>query len=464
MNIVISKTITEQGKIIKLEIVKRTFYPNCKLAFILVSYYHNKRAEQQEDSLINGNFPLNKMDEAVVFYKKVVNYADPKSRDNKELLEKELSLGAYSLSDIKKHFNDYFTIKTNQTKTFIAFHDPCLDGFLSGLLMLDFIKQRAKHNKSDEVDNLVITPVNYNNEPIPAEKGDTILLVDFSYPVEVLEWYIESGVEVIIFDHHKTFIESFTNWKYSGKSKVQGKLAYNDKIKDVEDKRSGAGLVLESVMRFPHTFANLEWLGMDVLKTIMLAESYDLWLHDGDHSRDETYLSFWFKDWRKKNKETFDKLKEDERHSAKLFSDLCDDFVSSLLEDKLKHGKTIVEPICESIRELVKDAVLVKLLEDHPKGVNIGFIPGEKPGKLDISLTGSILVKECGYDVALMEAINKDGKIVYSLRSNQFGKNVNVGEISAKLKEKGLALNGGGHHNAAGFEIKAETKIFKTIE
>lgn len=121
-------------------------------------------------------------------------------------------------------------------------------------------------------------------------------------------------------------------------------------------------------------------------------------------------------------------------------------------EDKIKKGKKLVEDKVYLIRKLCEKAIEVRSTVID-KDIKVGFIPGEDPAKLGISMTGSTLVKEFGYDVAIMEAkVGKD-TIVYSLRSDKNAKNVDVSAICQKLKDLGIAITGGGHRNAAGVTL-----------
>lgn len=63
-----------------------------------------------------------------------------------------------------------------------------------------------------------------------------------------------------------------------------------------------------------------------------------------------------------------------------------------------------------------------------------------------VSEAGNDLVRDGRYDVAVLWFERGDGMIQFSLRSNKLGSNVDVSAIAK-------AHGGGGHHNAAGFQV-----------
>ena len=85
--------------------------------------------------------------------------------------------------------------------------------------------------------------------------------------------------------------------------------------------------------------------------------------------------------------------------------------------------------------------------------VELGVLDGHSTGVLNIpyvgvSEAGNAIVK-LGYDVALAWHESNGGRIKFSLRSNKEGANVDVSAIAKKF-------GGGGHQNAAGFELHIE--------
>ena len=363
---------------------------------------------------------------------------------------------------------------------YIIYHDSCMDGFIAGMLT---------HYKAiyDGIpgDSIIMFPSQYGGSiPTDIKSGDNVTIVDFSYPKEELLELVKNNVNVTVVDHHKSFIETFEE-SLTEESKAlpyfevcscpngdkhslftdkieednqKGKIVFylsnnEDAKKPSLYKRSGAGLCADLLQNntqfteFLKSFAR-----KDIIEIIRLAQQYDLWLHNGETHHDCTYLSFWFYDWYKEVEAIRKRLLTNPSQSNNDFIMLKTLFNMISFEDKIKKGKKLVEDKVYLIRKLCEKAIEVRSTVID-KDIKVGFIPGDDPAKLGISMTGSTLVKEFGYDVAIMEAkVGKD-TIVYSLRSNQNAKNVDVSAICQKMKDLGIAITGGGHRNAAGVTL-----------
>ena len=89
-------------------------------------------------------------------------------------------------------------------KNYILFHDNCMDGWYSGVMA--FLK--AKYDGNREV---VPLAVQYGQDPAVASSGDLVTIVDFSYKADVIDAYVDSGVNVCLIDHHETAIIDLIN-------------------------------------------------------------------------------------------------------------------------------------------------------------------------------------------------------------------------------------------------------------
>src|SRR5260370_778130 len=83
----------------------------------------------------------------------------------------------------------------------VIYHSPCLDGFGAAWCFHHFFNRTNDHNP------VSFHPAVYGDEP-PDVSGCLVYIVDFSYPLEVLEVMArEQAARIHILDHHKSFAE-----------------------------------------------------------------------------------------------------------------------------------------------------------------------------------------------------------------------------------------------------------------
>lgn len=382
---------------------------------------------------------------------------------------------------------------------YLVYHDSCLDGFLSG--MIAYYKAKFMGVK-----NLVVVPANYSDTPIDPENAESVVLVDFSYPMPFLLDYMDKGIHVTVVDHHKTFIDSFlsfdeglqhpdlltkqwskreqehymtyhpvsgrplfTNMDIKVDDQIRSNFSFylnNNEIADKNSERvhSGASLCFhiatsESVGEAVKQIL-VEKTGGDIYETVRLARTHDLWLHKGDEKSDAYALSHWFKKFHKANRDYIEEMKTSPDKSAEMFEHLLEAFNNTGLFNKIAAGEEDLAALAEQLEALSKsDAVKeVQLKLSHPEGVRVCYVEGEEAKRLGISIVGSFMVTKKGWDVAIMDAVSNDEKHVYSLRSNEQGSNVDVSAICQSYFKADLALSGGGHKNAAGVAFAADKK------
>lgn len=262
--------------------------------------------------------------------------------------------------------------------------------------------------------------------------------------------------------------------------KFAGYLAYSDAEGKTDiSKRSAAGIIYQKLRSiFPGTSGNQFKfvLGNDVGQLVELAQSHDLWLHDGDYTDKAMQLSYWFKHFKEETDDitkslqelpnlSADKLLRHSELSVALFELLRKNFLSTTLNEKLAIGKEILDKDVFIIKEILKDTKTVKLNDGICSDVKVGYIHDERLKKVGVSLTGSIMVRDGGYDVAILSTPNhpEQSDIIYSLRSNDKGSNVDLTNITKHFVSKGIASTGGGHVNAAGMKVKKELSFFEII-
>lgn len=83
------------------------------------------------------------------------------------------------------------------------YHGNCADGF-SGAWVV-----RRAHQEGGYGQGLSFHPGVYQTEP-PDVTGKDVILVDFSYPRDVMEGIVERAESVLVLDHHKTAQEALT--------------------------------------------------------------------------------------------------------------------------------------------------------------------------------------------------------------------------------------------------------------
>lgn len=82
-------------------------------------------------------------------------------------------------------------------KILVIYHAECPDGFAAA-----YVAWKAL-NKSGE-DTVEFCPGIYQQPPPPFEDGTVIVIVDFSYPKDVLAQMAQRAKSIVVLDHHKT--------------------------------------------------------------------------------------------------------------------------------------------------------------------------------------------------------------------------------------------------------------------
>lgn len=377
-------------------------------------------------------------------------------------------------------------------RNIILYHDNCMDGFVAGMIA---------HTKAiyDGLSNIVMVPVNYNEVEFHAERGDNVVMVDFCLEPEHIALLRLQGVHVTVVDHHETQIAalalanfgeygsqadhniSYTCDCHERNSHFFSKLLleqpesnrirgdYRAFLSDNRDqspqrKECGASMSFalagkdEDFYKFMLTYLTVKrpgtGLNYELNRTIDLVRTHDLWLHDGKPDHDANYLALWFKHFYRQQKEQVKLMKERPSLSFKIFAQIKALWLLTPLVEKLEFGEQLANRMIAESRLMCASAFEVQVNSPEWRqnpDVRVGFIPGDFK-TANISMTGSILVKEYCYDVAVMFAINnaEDSTVTLSWRTDQYGKNIDAGGFCAELVKNGHAIKGGGHRNAAG--------------
>lgn len=294
----------------------------------------------------------------------------------------------------------------------VLYHKNCSDGMMSAVLL------SIHYRENDEKANFIA--VNYN-EPMPEIAGTDVVIVDFSYPPEVLEAASKVATSITMLDHHLTAAKQwggykrFTHWCADGTG-CEMHLT-------LKEERSGAGLTWEYIQEeiggFSSVYFNEEPNAHRIvgkLKRVMLAvEDRDLWKFSLPDTAVicealkaipltiEAWTSFIL------------------RSSAEEFN------------DSLKTAETILATKERQAQALAKKAV-IKTLKGIPFPIPVVNCSAEVTSRV-----GEILYAE--HPAALMWASN--GEFAFcSFRSNE----VDVSVLAAQF-------GGGGHTAAAGFRM-----------
>ena len=283
------------------------------------------------------------------------------------------------------------------TLPLIIYHDNCADGF--GAAWAAYKKFGA--------DGAEYLPMNYNDKRVELEgdklkfpvdlTGRNVYILDFSFSPKIIEAMLHLTATLTWIDHHKTAFESFnldaTNpWHFIA-----------------------AGIGLHAILDPNKSGCVLAWEhfhpGENIPGLLKYIEDRDLWR------------------W----------LYPDTRNIAtglrsKPFSFEWFDFANENLSDVVKKGKAMNELFDQQLADITKKHI--PTLIEGQLGRSVNCTPQFA------SEAGNILAKESG-TFGMTWMINSKGMANVSLRS--------VGDYDVSAIAK--AFSGGGHRNAAGFEV-----------
>lgn len=313
-------------------------------------------------------------------------------------------------------------IQLNPAKVLIAYHAHCIDGFTSAWVAAKAMQKQGKvfdlvpmeYGEKDSVRLLHKLTVETNYVEL--------LVVDFSLSMDALA-YLQEDVPklgVTILDHHKTAFERY----------------FPEVAKNLTPKTQSLGIIHGADIRLNNNEcgASIVWGHFNPYcpqpAIVTYVEDYDLWRFElGDSTRYvNSYLSS-----RPKTLAEWDRLAESLATNPTL---ICD------------AGKLIYDAFIDECKEYAEEAVSVMLL--GKEGLVVAC-----PGKY-ASRVGNILAVHSGTFGATYippseaDLLSTGHSVKWSIRSN------GDYDVSAIAK----ILGGGGHKNAAGFELSdAESAI-----
>lgn len=292
-------------------------------------------------------------------------------------------------------------------KTYVLYHGNCWDGFCAAWVARKVLGDNAEY-----------IPVQYG-QPEPAmECGSTVYLLDFSYKRQPMRNLLSQMQQVIVLDHHKT-----------AQAELAGLVDEFTMRPDLINNIPG------SILPFIHfnmgkSGGRLAWdyfFGNEYAKKYANAEELRPWLVDYTEDRD---LWRWRLDWSREINAWL--------RSWPLDFAAWDKFAG-------------ISPGCEAWDMRVdaggailrREAQIVAEHVDHAREI-------EMDGHTILAVNATVLFSDIAGELAKGRPFGacyfdrQDGKRQWSLRSDADG--VDVSEIAKRH-------GGGGHKNAAGFEV-----------
>lgn len=305
----------------------------------------------------------------------------------------------------------------NYKPDLVLYHANCADGF--GAAWACWMRWR---------DACQYTPASYGQEP-PDVTGKHVLLVDFSYKLDVLREMGRKAASVIVLDHHKTAEADLSDWAIDD---VAGMFwAGDDPLAAVRVNDEYVGQPIAALFDMNKSGARLAWEFCheeDAPDLVTLIEDRDLWRFTDERTKP---FSLWlrarpfdFAEWEMIAQEMND---ADDSHrimteaaAMQTFSDQCVTDIASRARTVLIAGFKVPAVDC--------------------------------PPNFASEVCHALLVKNPGAPFAAAYSDNPNGKRGWSLRSQDHCKDVS--EIAKQF-------GGGGHRNAAGFGVDLPPDAFR---
>lgn len=241
-------------------------------------------------------------------------------------------------------------------------------------------------------------PCNYSDPPLNV-KGDDVFIVDFSFKRPILEQMRKDANSLVILDHHKTAQEALQDFPGA--------------IFDME--RSGAGITYDFL--YPNNNRYIRGSRLDSL--VCFIEDRDLWRFQLPNSKE---VNAWIQSW--------------DIDLATWIDEVGKHFSEDLANTE---GKSLLRIENKYVKQIAANARLKRINEYMAPYVETSILMSEVCDYLIKNYPGN-------YPFAFYSFHRKDGKIQYGLRSRS--------DFDVSVIAKGFG--GGGHKQAAGFELDQE--------
>ena len=373
---------------------------------------------------------------------------------------------------------------------YILFGDKSLDALVAAILT--FYKCVY-----DGVSNVVVSSIK-STDPLPLLlRGDSLVLLG----VPISKGHIDHltndiGVNLIVVNYHDEFIKEnsypFLDWHnltyfflsenldndifdkldvLKQPVKTGWGLYFSDnKAENRTDcaKRSVCGIVHDvlldkdpSIESFLKTF-----MGEDYRRLIEYTQENELGLHKGNQLANSYVLSQWYKNWENENLETYIKMKENMDHRNQYFDELRSSFFKIKLNEKLTFGREWLMKNRIKTRELAMSKAVHKaeFYKYKIKDLKVCYVDSPLIPVIGGCVVGNGLVKEHGWDIAILDYVRTPNKKTYFLYSNPNGADIDVLDLCRFYYEQGLGEMKTGKRNVAVVEFDVgDEKSFFTI-
>lgn len=314
-------------------------------------------------------------------------------------------------------------------KPLVIYHDNCADGFGAAFAAWTALGEEAEYVAAQYGKPLV-----FQDEFLA---GRYIYILDFSFPHEVMDVLFQVAKRVVWLDHHKTAFEMWCKEYYPGKLYTQplvdtaSSRADNNDFRHtiiLNDNKSGAMIAWE----YFHPDKEVPML-------IKHIDDYDRWQFKLEGTKEFNKALWSYAPW------SFTQWKNFFPEDATTLRDWK-------IEDLKKEGAAILRAHEANVQGVVKNSARkcrISMLIPNTSSEDFGIngLAANCPPHL-ASDVGHELANQSG-TFGLLWYINKEGKCLCSIRSNG---NYDVSAIAK-------AFGGGGHKNAAGFEVEITTLL-----
>lgn len=275
-------------------------------------------------------------------------------------------------------------------KVSVIYHKDCPDGKYAAFVAWMRLIKEGKVYTEEEVDFIPLQ----HGDPIPSDLAPILYILDFSFKRDVLEKLAEQADQINVIDHHKTAEENLKGLPYC-------------------------------TFNMDHSGATLSWMhfypGKEIPKLLQYVEDRDLWRWKLPNSQEINHVLMLH------IFSPFEKIDE-------LFENTLENWEASSLALR-SAGEAILAHVNYQVERSLQHVRFYDILGHYIPVVNTCLYQSE---------TGSALCT--AYPDAPFAALfwdRADGKRQFSLRSKN---GFDVSEIAAYF-------GGGGHKDAAGFEI-----------
>lgn len=314
-------------------------------------------------------------------------------------------------------------------KPLVIYHANCADGF--GAAFAAWLKF------GDEAEYI---PMQYGDFAFTEDGliAREVYILDFSLPKDRMDKLFSVAKRVIWLDHHASVFKDWGLDNSKLQTEVELQLVQASHIVTLDNNKSGAMLAWE----YFHPDKEVPML-------IKHIDDYDRWQFKIEGTKEFnkalwSYAPWSFEQWRNIMLTT---------QAKEWIAASADPQKSKAYQDFILEGAAILRAHDANVKAVVKSVArkcMLNLSDEpgfEPKGLTLYGLAANCPPHL-ASDVGHQLANQSG-TYGLLWSINKEGKCVCSLRSN------GDYDVSAIAKTFG----GGGHKNAAGFEVDIQTLL-----